>query len=100
MNIQTIPAQTMQSVGRVGTIGTYQGVQYKIRSVEGYDYYAFISSAGTGEITCDFDMHPAPWKTEPLAFLLPMGAKMGEGFGVEVPLRYVRRGVSLAKRAI
>jgi hypothetical protein len=97
--IHNIPTQTLTNITMVGRTVTYQGEQFKCYSVEGYDYYAFQSSTGGG-VTADFQMPSAEWKREGWAFLLPMGAKIGDGFGIEVPLSAIKRGVSLAKRAI
>ena len=94
-----IPAQAVRAIGMVGSIVTYSNQQYKIHSVEGHDYYAFLSFVGDGSVTADFNMSPAYWCTEPIANLLPMGREIGEGYSVAIPLARVRRGVCLAKRA-
>lgn len=96
--LEGIPARTIREVAMVGTVVTYAGTQWVVYSVEGYDYYAFQSAADRNEITCDLAMTPAEWKRDTVAMLLPMGAKIGEGLGKEVPVRYLRRGVTLTKQ--
>lgn len=93
--VDSIPAQTLKNVTMVGTIVTYANTQYRVYSVEGYDYYAFQSA--NGGITCDFDMFKAEWKRDVYLYLLPMDAKIGEGRAIEVPMAFVTKGVCLAK---
>lgn len=88
---------TLKAISFVGSIVTYQGEQFLCYSVEGYDYYAFVSSLPDSLITVDFGMTPSEYNRKPRAFLLPMGCKIGDGYGFEVYLSNVRKGVSLAK---
>lgn len=96
--VTAIPAQTIRNIALVGRVVTYQGEQYKCYSVEGYDYYAFCSALGG--ITADFAMTPSEWKRQGWVFLLPMGAKIGDGVGIEVPLTSVKTGLTLTKRTV
>lgn len=95
--VTAVPAETLKNIAMVGHIVTWQGEQFTLYSVEGYDYYAFQSSAKPDTITVDFSMTPSEWRRNPRAFLLPMGYKIGDGLGFEVHLKEVRKGVSLAK---
>lgn len=95
--IEAIPAQTIKSIAMVGNVVTFEGRQYKVHSVEGYDYYAFLSGTDHQSVTCDFSMTPSEFSRQPLVYLLPMGCKLGEDFGFEVRLHKVTKGVSLAK---
>ena len=95
--ITAIPTETIKAVAMVGHVVTWKGEQFKCYSVEGYDYYAFLSSVDGQSITCDFAMTESEWKREPRAFLLPMGCVIGDGYGFEVRLSECRKGVSLAK---
>lgn len=95
--ITGIPAETIKAVAMVGNVVTWKGEQFKLYSVEGYDYYAFTSSTDPNTITVDFAMTPSEWKRDTRAFLLPMGCVISDGYGFEVRLSECRRGVSLAK---
>lgn len=91
-----IPTEALDAIALVGKIVTYDHQQYKVYSVEGYDWYAFQSSEGT--VTADFQMTAAEYKRSPLAFLLPMGCKITDGFGFEVRTTHIRRGVCIGKQ--
>ena len=95
--VDAIPTQTIKSIALVGNVVTFQGVQYMCHSVEGYDYFAFVSATDRNTVTCDFGMPQSDWLAEPRAYLYPMDAIMGEGSGFEVKAKDVVRGVSLAK---
>lgn len=95
--VNAIPSQTIKSIALVGNAVTFQGVQYICHSVEGYDYFAFVSATDRNTVTCDFGMPESYWLAEPRAYILPMGARMGEGSGLEVKAKDLVRGVSLAK---
>ncbi len=93
-----IRAEVIEAVRMIGKVVTYAGEQFKIYSVEGLDFYAFSPEADN-TITLDFfDTHG--WRRDTYAFLLPMGCKIGEGYGFEVPLSQVKRGVTLQKAHI
>lgn len=94
-----IPAQTLTAIAMIGRTVTYQGVQFKLYSVEGFNWYTHLSTDGRSVI-CDFNMTESEYRRAPLAFLLPMGCKIGDGFGMEVRFAHVSRGISLAKCAI
>jgi len=94
---QSITPEALTALTLVGRIVTYQGQQYKVHSVEGVDFYAFTPADRPNTVTCDFGMTPSQWHSEPTAFILPMGAKIGDGFGIEVEVAQVKRGVCLAK---
>lgn len=96
--IESIPTQTIKSVALVGRTVTFCDQQWKVYSVEGYDYYAFQSATDSDSITCDFAMTPSEWKREPVAMILPVGAKIGEGLGKEVPVKWLKLGVCLTKQ--
>lgn len=98
VTVEAIAPETLHGMSMVGKTVTYNGEQFKIYSVEGYDWYAFQSPTNPTGVTCDFRMTPAEWKRQPLAFLLPMGHKIGDGAGFEVRLSTVTRGICLAKR--
>lgn len=88
--------QAVALVGRTVTVRTpgcslpWQGV---VHSVEGSTWYAFDDN---GTTVADLNMTLADWIT-PRAFVIPAGHKLGDGFGVEVPLRVVRPAVCLAR---
>lgn len=95
--VEAIPAQTLKSIALVGRVVTYASQQWQVHSVEGYDYYAFPSATGKDAVTCDFAMTPSEWRREPVAVILPVGAKIGEGLSKEVPVKYLKLGVCLVK---
>lgn len=97
--VTRLPAPTLNAIGRVGETVTYANQQYRVYAVEGVDYFAFASAPDWAETVCDFDMTRATWITEPVATLLPVGAWVGQGQAITVPLRFARKGVCLAKRA-
>lgn len=96
--VEAIPAQTLKSIALVGRVVTFCDQQWQVYSVEGYDYYAFPSATGSDTVTCDFAMTPSEWKREPVAVILPVGAKIGEGLSKEVPVKYLKLGVCLTKQ--
>lgn len=93
--VPAIPTETIKAVALVGNVVTYANEQWVVYSVEGYDYYAFQSSTDT--VTCDFNHPGADWYRDAVALLLPMGRKIGEGYGKEAPIRHLSKGVRLAK---
>lgn len=92
-----IDTSTLQAIGMVDRTVSYANRQWKIYSIQGSGYYAF-QSAVSRSVAINFNMPEAPWYADPIATLLPVGAKIGEGHAVEVPLHMVRVGVCLAKR--
>lgn len=95
--VEAIPAPTLKSIALVGRVVTYAARQWQVHSVEGYDYYAFPAAAGSDTVTCDFAMTPSEWRREPVAVILPVGSKIGEGLSKEVPVKYLKLGVCLVK---
>lgn len=93
----TLPTETTQTIGLVGRHVTYAAQQWRVHSVEGYDYYAFQTATPT-EIEIDLGMIAHEWKREPRAYLIPTDATMGQGLGIEVMVKDVKRGVCLTKR--
>lgn len=94
--VQGIAPATVKAIGMVGRVVTYGNDQYKIHSVEGRDFYAFLD----GEtITVDFSMTEASWIKDPVAMIIPAGHKIGDGYATEVPLwsPFLRPGVCLTK---
>lgn len=90
----TVPAATLDAIALVGKIVTYCHDQYRVHSVEGPDYYAFDNG---GVTTADLGFPRADWLSEPRVLIIPMGRKIGEGYGQEVRMGQVRRGVCLSK---
>lgn len=88
---------TARAIAHVGAVVTFANAQWTVHSVEGRDYYAFLSPDGT--ITVDATMTPATWIEEhaPIAMIVPAGHSMGDGFGREVYLTNLTRGVCLDK---
>jgi hypothetical protein len=86
---------TVRAIAHVGSVVTYANAQWTVHSVEGDTWYAFLEDDGT--ITVDASMTRADWIKEPFALIVPAGCVIGEGFGKEVPLAQVRRGVCLSK---
>ena len=82
------------AIGMVGKVVTYGNRQWILHSVEGPSWYAFDDQ---GVTTVDATMTPASWITEPVAMIIPTGHLIGEGFGREVYLSQVQRGVCLSK---
>lgn len=70
--------------------------QYIVHDVEGSNWYAHLDDDGS--VMLDANMTSADWITEPTALLIPVGRKIGEGFGEYSKVSQVRRGVSLDKR--
>lgn len=92
--VEFAPA-TVAAIAHVGAVVTFANAQFTVHSVEGTDWYAFLDDHGT--ITVDASMPNAYWISEPRAMIVPAGHKVGDGFGKEVHLSQVRRGVCLAK---
>lgn len=98
MSVQTVALanETVQGIALVGQIVTFPGSpgQYKVHSVEGRNWYAFDDQGST---KVDLDMTVASWITEPLANIIPVGHKIGEGFAQTVRVGMIKRGVNLKK---
>lgn len=92
--VATLPREVVQYAGMVGTIVTVGERQYHVHSVEGRTFYVFDQD---GQTTIDVNMTPATWITTPIALLLPMGSKIGEGGGVECEVNRLHKGVCLTK---
>lgn len=90
----TLPREAAQYAGMIGTIVTVCDRQYTVHSVEGRTFYAFDQD---GQTTVDINMTPATWITTPIALLVPMGSKIGDGLGVECEVTALRKGVCLTK---
>lgn len=95
---QSLNPEVLHAIGLVGNVVTWSGdgQQYLCYSVEGYDYYAFVSGHAN-EVTVDFGMTPSEYRAKGWAYLLPMGATIGEGVGFDVYVKNLVKGVSLAK---
>ena len=70
-------AQAASLVGRNVKVD-YLGGTWTVHSVEGPTYYAFQQD---GRVTVDDGMTLADWITEPIAMIIPVDSKIGEGFG-------------------
>lgn len=93
--LESIPSATIQAIRWVGRTVTYRDAQYRVHSVEGYDFYAFESA--NGGVTVDLSMSPCGIKRNPVAMIIPAGHKIGDGFGREVYTSELRTGVCLTK---
>ena len=96
MTVQTVnlTPKIAHAVSLVGQCVTYRERQYVVHSVEGADWYTFAEKDGT--VTLDVSLTLLDHITE-RALIVPTGHVIGDGYGVEVPVRDVRRGVTLAK---
>ena len=94
----TVHPDALAAIAKVGRHVTHMGVQYRVHQVEGFNYYAFLSSVGD-TVTVDFGMPDAFWLRTPLLGLLPIGAKIDDGIMIEVPIDspHLRFGVSLRR---
>lgn len=90
----TIPmdAEFTHALTLVGQLVTYANSQFTVHSVEGDTWYAFNQD---GQITFDTGMTPRWLKSEAQVTLIPSGSHLGYGDSVNVPMSWVRRGVSL-----
>lgn len=59
---------------------------FEVHSVEGPNWYAF---AQDGRVTIDDSMTEAGWLTDPEATIVPVGSKIGEGFGQTVEVSHL-----------
>lgn len=80
-------------VGKVVHV-PYRPGQFRVHSVEGFDWYAFDRK---GETIVDLAMTASDRHHAPIVTVLPMGAQMGDGFAETYPVDQVRRGVNLVK---
>lgn len=80
----TLTTEAAQAVAKIGTEVFLYGQPYTVYSVEGRDWYAFEAPDGT--ITLDTTMPVSDRLSSPVAYILPEGTKVGEGFGREVRL--------------
>lgn len=89
-------AELLHALTLVGQVVTVDYVQYTVHSIEGESWYAYNQD---GQISVDTNMTIPEWLRGQAAtvHLVPMGCKIGQGFGHTVPLTWVRRGVSLIK---
>lgn len=96
MPVQTVSLtpKIAHAVSLVGNVVTYRDRQFVVHSIEGADWYTFQEKDGT--ITVDVALPHLSHITE-RAMIIPSGHVMGEGFGQEVPLSDLRRGVCLVK---
>lgn len=93
-----IRPEVIDAIRMVGRTVTYRDEQFKIYSVEGSDFYACSSKTpGDNTLTIDFDMTRS-YRTDTYAFLIPAGCVIGECYGTEVPLGWIKPGVCLVKR--
>jgi hypothetical protein len=89
----TLPMEAVQGASWVGQIVTVRERQFTVHSVEGADWYAHLQD---GQVTVDVNMTPVHI-VEPIATVLPMGAKLGQGFAETYEVSRLTRGVCLAK---
>ena len=83
----TLAPEAVQAIAMVGTKVSPQyrpDQTYTVHSVEGPTWYAFQNDHG--DVSIDTSMTLASWLAVPVAMILPEGSKIGEGFGVEVPI--------------
>lgn len=92
--VATLPREVAQYAGMIGSVVTVGERQYTVHSVEGRTFYAFDQD---GQTTVDVNMTPAEWIKTPIALILPMGTKIGQGSGVECEVNRLHRGVCLTK---
>lgn len=92
----TLSDEIISAVAIVGKIVTHGDAQYRVHSVEGADWYTFDKA---GETVLDFfgEQAYSAYHCQPVASLLPMGATIGDGLSLNVPVTTLRRGVSLSK---
>lgn len=94
----TLSDTVVDGIAWVGKIVTHQdGTMHQVHSVEGGTFYAHLSDVRA--ITVDAHFPHADWIMDdnPVVMIIPVGHRMGEGFGREVYLSTLRRGVSLVK---
>lgn len=89
----TIPLEAVQGMSWVGQIVTVGERQFTVHNIEGRDWYAHLQD---GQVTVDIHMTPIHI-VEPIAMVLPMGTKLGEGSAETYEVSRLTRGVSLVK---
>lgn len=89
----TLPMGAVQGASWVGQIVTVRERQFTVHSVEGSDWYAHLQD---GQVTVDINMTPVHI-VEPIATLLPMGTKLGQGFAETCELDRLSKRVCLTK---
>lgn len=89
-----LTAEVIEGLNLVGETVTFGNQLWWVHSVEGNTWYAFKSG---NVISADLNMTPRTLAEPPTAMIIPVGHKIGEGFGREVPIMALTRGVSLAK---
>lgn len=90
----TLPVDAAKAVGMVGQVVTYGNRQFHVHCVEGRHFFAFQNAQG---VTVDTEMTYADWLNLPVATLVPMGHKIGDGVSIEAPADRIKRGVCLIK---
>lgn len=92
----TLSPMIVEGLSFVGKIVTVEGMpgQFKVNSVEGDTWYACDKD---GVTVIDLDMTSASWMTFPLATIIPVGHRLGDGFAETIALSSLRRGVNLSK---
>lgn len=89
---------TITAIALVGNVVTWQDRQWTVRSVEGWDWYAFLED---DSIVVDQGLTSwAPPESTPIAVIVPSGHNSGDGFSREVPVNRLTRGVCLTKRYV
>lgn len=89
----TLPIAAVQGASWVGQVVTVDDSMYTVHSVEGADWYAHLQD---GQVTIDVNMTPVHI-VEPIATILPVGTKLGQGFGRECKVSRLTKGVCLTK---
>lgn len=73
----------VQAIGRVGTEVMVDGSRWYVYSVEGGDWYAFLEGA---DVVLARLTHISSLGVHPVATIIPVGRRIGEGRSVNLPL--------------
>lgn len=89
-----LPSELVQGLSLIGKIVhlPYRSGQFRVHSVEGFDWYAFDRN---GETVVDLAMTPSESYREPMATIVPVDHKIGEGFSEGVVATELVRGPNL-----
>lgn len=89
-----IAPEIVQGLGLIGKIVhvPYRSGQFRVHSVEGFDWYAFDRD---GETVLDLNMTASESYREPLATIVPVDHKIGDGQSEGVVATELVRGPNL-----